>query len=108
MSVLRALVVGGAAVKLGAYLGQGRAVLKIFGARAGLASLLETPIMAKVMIYFHFFLDPFPWDEYSSGDQTIILGLQILLDYRSSRTINQKLPAPQCSPPLSSSEFIGG
>ena len=30
-------------------------------------------------------------DEYSNGDQTIILGLKIFLDHRSSRTIDQKL-----------------
>ena len=36
MSVLQAFVVGGAAVKLRAYLGQGRAVLKIFGAGAAI------------------------------------------------------------------------
>ena len=30
-------------------------------------------------------------DECSTGDQTIILGLQIFLDPRSSRTIYQKL-----------------
>ena len=30
-------------------------------------------------------------DECSTGDQTIILGLQILLDHKSSGTIDQKL-----------------
>ena len=30
-------------------------------------------------------------DECSTGDQTIILGLQIFLDHRSSRTIDQKI-----------------
>ena len=68
MSVLRALVVGGAAVKLGAYLGQGRAVLKIFGAgaaffpgaRAGLASLLETPHNGKSHDLFPLFLGALP------------------------------------------------
>ena len=30
-------------------------------------------------------------DEYSTGDQTIILGLQILLDHRLSGTIDKKL-----------------
>ena len=30
-------------------------------------------------------------DECSTGDQTNILGLQILLDHRSSETIDQKL-----------------
>ena len=30
-------------------------------------------------------------DERSTGDQTIILGLQILLDHRSSGTIDKKL-----------------
>ena len=29
-------------------------------------------------------------DECSTGDQTFILGLQIFLDHRSSRTIDQK------------------
>ena len=31
------------------------------------------------------------WDEFSTGDQTIILGLQIVLDHRSSKNIYQKL-----------------
>ena len=30
------------------------------------------------------------WDEYSTGHQTIILGLEIFLDQLSSRTIDQK------------------
>ena len=35
-------------------------------------------------------------NECSTGDETIILGLQIFLDHRSSRTIDQKLwwPTP--------------
>ena len=49
--------------------------------------------------------------ECSTGDQTRISGLQILLDHRSSRTIDQKLwwPTPiTFASPLCSSEFIGG
>ena len=37
-------------------------------------------------------------DECSTGDQTIILGLQIFLDGRSSRTIDQKLWWPTLTP----------
>ena len=37
-------------------------------------------------------------DECSAGDQTIILGLQIFLDHRSSRTIDQKLWWPTPTP----------
>ena len=61
MSVLQAFVVGGAAVKLRAYLGQGRAVLKIFGARAGLASLLETPHNGKSLDLFPLYIGPEPF-----------------------------------------------
>ena len=53
-------------------------------------------------------------DECSTGDKTIILGLQIFLDHRSSRTIDQSCddlppsPLPCRAPhPLCSSEFIG-
>ena len=37
-------------------------------------------------------------DECSTVDQTIILGLQIILDHRSSRIIDQKVLCPIASP----------
>ena len=50
--------------------------------------------------------------ECSTGDLTIILGLNIVLDHRSSKTINQKilmtLPPPLPPPLFRYQEFIGG